>query len=31
MLMKPKTKTNWIPTKDLVQGKLHLPSKHRNP
>ncbi len=25
---KPKAKTNWIPTKDLVQGKQHLPSKH---
>ncbi len=28
---KPKTKTNWIPTKDLVQGKQHLPSKRRKP
>lgn len=28
---KPKTKTNWIPTKDLVQGKQHLPSKPRKP
>ena len=28
---KPKSKTNWIPTKDLVQGKQHLPSKHRKP
>jgi hypothetical protein len=28
---KPKTKTIWIPTKDLVQGKQHLPSKRRKP
>lgn len=28
---KPKTKTLWIPTKDLVQGKQHLPSKPRKP
>lgn len=28
---KPKAKTSWIPTKDLVQGKQHLSSKHRKP
>lgn len=28
---KPKTKTNWIPTKDLVQGKQHLASNRRKP
>ncbi|MDD4913127.1 MAG: hypothetical protein PHP57_12610 [Sideroxydans sp.] len=28
---KPKTKTSWIPTKDLVQGKQHLPSKRSKP
>ena len=28
---KPKSKSSWIPTKDLVQGKQHLPSKHRKP
>ncbi len=26
---KPKSKSSWIPTKDLVQGKQHLPSKRR--
>jgi hypothetical protein len=26
---KPKAKSNWIPTKDLVQGKQHLPSNRR--
>jgi hypothetical protein len=28
---KPKSKTSWIPTKDLVQGRQHLPSKGRKP
>ena len=28
---KPKSKRSWIPTKDLVQGKQHLPSKRRKP
>ncbi|MDP2805896.1 MAG: hypothetical protein Q8O24_08140 [Gallionellaceae bacterium] len=28
---KPKTKTNWIPTKDLVQGKQHLHPKRSKP
>ncbi|HEU0186656.1 MAG TPA: hypothetical protein VFR06_02060, partial [Gallionellaceae bacterium] len=28
---KPKPKTGWIPTKDLVQGKQHLPPKRRKP
>lgn len=28
---KPKSKTSWIPTKDLVQGKQHLPPKRRKP
>jgi hypothetical protein len=28
---KTKTKTNWIPTKDLVQGKQHLPSNRPKP
>ena len=28
---KPKSKSSWIPTKDLVQGKQHLPSKRRKP
>jgi hypothetical protein len=28
---KPKSKNSWIPTKDLVQGKQHLPSKRRKP
>jgi hypothetical protein len=28
---KPKAKTNWIPTKDLVLGKQHLSSKRRKP
>jgi hypothetical protein len=28
---KPKSKTNWIPTKDLVQGKQHLASKRSKP
>ncbi|MEI7843693.1 MAG: hypothetical protein WCI39_11770 [Gallionellaceae bacterium] len=28
---KPKVKNNWIPTKDLVQGKQHLPSKRLKP
>jgi predicted dienelactone hydrolase len=26
---KPKSKSSWIPTKDLVQGKQHLPPKRR--
>jgi len=28
---KPKSKSSWIPTKDLVQGKQHLSSKRRKP
>lgn len=28
---KPKSKSSWIPTKDLVQGKQHLPFKLRKP
>ena len=28
---RPKSKSSWIPTKDLVQGKQHLPSKRRKP
>ena len=28
---KPKSKSSWIPTKDLVQGKQHLPPKRRKP
>lgn len=28
---KPKAKNSWIPTKNLVQGKQHLPSKRRKP
>lgn len=28
---KPKAKSNWIPTKDLVQGKQHLSPKRRKP
>lgn len=28
---KPKPKPVWIPTKELVQGKQHLPSKRRKP
>ena len=28
---RPKSKRSWIPTKDLVQGKQHLPSKRRKP
>ena len=28
---RPKSKSSWIPTKDLVQGKQHLSSKRRKP
>jgi hypothetical protein len=28
---KPISKSSWIPTKDLVQGKQHLSSKRRKP
>ena len=28
---KPKSKSSWIPTKDLVLGRQHLPSKRRKP
>ncbi len=31
LVPKPKPKPVWIPTKDLVQGKQHLPSNRRKP
>ena len=31
LTQKPKPKSAWIPTKELVQGTRHLPSKRRKP